>query len=330
MTARPDTLPLPVSNLALGTWALAGGPLWGDQSEKDSAATIHAALDAGISLIDTAPGYGDGLSEEIVGRALVGHRDRALIATKIGASSLESPGGIIASCENSLRRLQTDCIDLLQIHWLGASTPFEPAITALEKLRSDGKVRTLGVCNFGPGSLAQLRKVGSGWITNQVAYNLLWRAVEYDIAAASAQTGMGLLCYSPLQQGLLTGRFISADDVPAGRNRTRHFNSDRGSTQHKESGHEALTFATIERVRTIAAQLGEPMADVALAWLLHQPGVTSVIFGARNPGQVNANLHAAALKLDAPTLTALEQASSELKSALGPNADLWADQSRIV
>ncbi|MBW7894795.1 MAG: aldo/keto reductase [Opitutaceae bacterium] len=328
MTDRLDSLPLPVSKLALGTWAMAGGQLWGPQDEADSHATVHAALDAGITLIDTAPGYGGGLSEEVLGRALKGRRDRALIATKIGSGDLE-PAKVTASCEASLRRLQTDCIDLLQIHWFRAGAPLEDVIAAMENLRAAGKVRALGVSNFGPRQIARVQAAGTGWATNQLCYNLLWRAIEFEIVDACAQSGLGILCYSPLQQGLLAGRFKSAAEVPEGRNRTRHFRSDKELSNHDESGHEELTFATIERIRRIAADLGCPMGDLALAWLLHRPGVTSVLFGARNPAQVAANLAAASLKLDGATLAALNAATAELKAALGPNADLWNSASRI-
>jgi len=329
MVISDSSLPLPISKLALGTWAMAGGQLWGPQDETVSINTIHTALDAGITLIDTAPGYGNGLAEDILGRALVGHRDRALIATKVGARDLTGEQ-LIVSLEASLRRLQTDRIDLLQIHWLGADTVLEDAIADLEALRASGKVRALSVCNFGPTSLATLRKAGTGWLTNQVAYNLLWRAIEFEISAACARSNMGILCYSPLQQGLLTGRFKSAAEVPTGRNRTRHFNCENALAQHSGPGQEELTFATIDRIRAIADGLGQPMADVAMAWLLHQPGVTSVIFGARSPAQVTANLRAGELKLDRSTLAALDQASADLKEALGSNADLWAAESRIV
>jgi myo-inositol catabolism protein IolS len=330
MKPLESALPLPVSRLALGAWAFAGGPLWGSQEESTSIATMHAALDAGITLIDTAPGYGDGLSEEIVGRGLQGHRDRVLVATKIGGKSLDSAAQTIASCESSLRRLQTDRIDLLQIHWLGTTTPLDEIVAAMESLRAAGKVRALGVCNFGPQSLARLQTAGTGWITNQLCYNLLWRAIEFAITDACATAGMGILCYSPLQQGLLTGRFKNAAAVPVGRNRTRHFNCQNELAQHDGPGHEALTLATIDRIRVIADDLGRPMADLALAWLLHQRGVSSVIFGARSPAQIAANLASAQLKLDAATLAALDRATAELKNALGPNADLWAVPTRII
>jgi aryl-alcohol dehydrogenase-like predicted oxidoreductase len=321
-------LPLPVSRLALGTWALAGGKMWGPQDDGDSIATIHAALDHGITLLDTAPAYGDGRSEEIVGRALHDRRDRALIATKISEADM-TPARAIASCEASLRRLQTDCVDLLQIHWLGTGEHLEDVFAAMERLRAAGKARALGVCNFGPQSLARLRAAGTGWITNQLAYNLLWRAVEFEISAACAQDGLGILCYSPLHQGLLTGRFHAADEVPPARQRTRHFRGDRPLSRHGGPGCEALTFATIGRLRAIAANINRPMADMALAWLLRQRAVQSVIFGARNVAQIVENVTASRLTLTPETLVELDHATRALKHELGPDADMWAPVSRI-
>lgn len=241
-----------------------------------------------------------------------------------------TPEKTTASCEASLRRLQTDYIDLLQIHWLGTGAQLEDVIATMEKLRAAGKVRALGVCNFGPQSLARLRAAGTGWITNQLPYNLLWRAIEHDLVGACQRDALGILCYSPLLQGLLSGRFRTADDVPVGRTRTRHFRADRPMSRHGGPGCEVLTFATLDRLREISAALGHPLADVALAWLLHRPGVTSVIFGARTPKQIAENIAASRLRLDPATLDALDRATEDLKTALGPNADLWAGESRIV
>jgi len=319
---------LSLSPLALGTWAFSGDKFWGAQAEADSIATVHAALDAGVTLIDTAPLYGDGIAETVVGKALRDRRDRAVVATKVSEGDLTAAKAV-ASCEASLRRLQTDRIDLLQIHWAGTGETLGEVIVAMEQLRAAGKVRACGVCNFGPAWLAQLRAAGHGWITNQLPYNLVWRAIEFEIVELCRRDGLGILCYSPLLQGLLSGRFRSPEEVPVGRHRTRHFRADRPMSRHGGAGCEELTFATLDRIRQVAARLGQPMADVALAWLLHRPGVSSVIFGARTAQQLTANLAAGRLKLDAATMAELNQVTDELKATLGPNADLWAGESRI-
>jgi aryl-alcohol dehydrogenase-like predicted oxidoreductase len=227
-----------------------------------------------------------------------------------------------------LQRLQTDYIDLYQIHWPSRVTPLAETLAALEELRQEGKVRAVGVCNFGPGDLADL--LPRGWAeTNQLPYSLLWRAIEYEIQQRCFDAGMGILCYSPLAQGLLTGKFASAAEVPDGRARTRLFSGQRTLARHGQAGQEEEAFAAIARVRQISAAVGQPMALVALAWLLHQPGVTSVIAGARRPGQIEETGRAAELELPSETVRALTEATTALKLKLGPDPDMWQAESRF-
>jgi myo-inositol catabolism protein IolS len=168
-----------VSVVAMGCWAMSGGRTWGPQDEADSIATVHAALDAGSNFFDTAEAYGSGVSEGVLGRALKGRRHEAVIATKVSRSNL-SHDDVVQACERSLRRLQTDTIDLYQIHWPSRTVPIEETFAALDKLRQQGKVRAIGVSNFGVGDLAELLAVG--WRgTDQLPYSLLWRALEYDV-----------------------------------------------------------------------------------------------------------------------------------------------------
>src|SRR5262249_19670538 len=148
-----------------------------------------------------------------------------------------------------------------------------------QKLVKSGKVRVLGVCNFGPGDLSDALRA-QRIESNQLVYSLLSRAVEYDVRPMCVENGIGLLCYSPLAQGLLTGRFGSADEVPRERARTRHFAGTRPQARHGESGCEVETFKAIDEIRQICEEIDRPMSDVALAWLLHQPAVASVLAGA--------------------------------------------------
>ena len=268
-----------VSAVAMGCWALAGDALWGPQDDSDSIAAVHAALDLGVNLFDTAEGYGDGYSEMVLGKALAGRRREAVIATKVSPTHL-SRDGIQKACERSLRRLNTDYIDLYQIHWASREVPIAETFAALEGLRSQGKVRAIGVCNFGVRDLSDFLAVGR-CETNQLPYSLLWRGIEFEIRQKCQDNEVGILCYSPLAQGLLTGKFASADDVPEGRARTRYFSKDRPLARHGEDGFEEDTFAAIDQIRRICARIDVPMAEVALAWLLHQPGVTSVRAGAK-------------------------------------------------
>lgn len=318
---------LSVSVIAMGCWALAGDATWGPQQEAESITTVHAALDAGVNLFDTAEGYGGGDSESVLGRALVGRRDQAVIASKVSRAHL-SAQEVQQACEDSLRRLQTDYIDLYQVHWPSRSVPLAETMEALDRLRQQGKVRAFGVCNFGMQDLADLLKI-SRVETNQLPYSLLWRAIEYDIQQACMDAGIGILCYSTLAQGLLTGKFDSADDVPEGRARTRLFSSERPEARHGESGCEEDLFAALDRIRSICNEIGQPMANVALAWLLEQPGVTSVIAGARRPDQIRETAQAVDLALSPDVVERLARATETVKRAVGPNPDMWQAVSRF-
>lgn len=315
-----------MSNIALGCWALTGDQTWGHQDEGQSLQTVAAARDCGITLYDTAPGYGNGASEELLGRALRGWRDQVLVATKVSPKAL-APEDLRSSCEESLKRLRTDYIDLLQIHWPNHGIPMADSIGALEKLRQEGKIRKYGVCNFGLRDLGDFLTAGGRCQTNQVAYSLLARAVEYAIQPKCVEEKIGILCYSPLAQGLLTGKFSHPDEVPEGRARTRHFSRSRPHTRHGEEGCETETFAAIEGIRKISAGIGETMEAVSLAWLLEQPGVNSVIAGARSADQIRRNATASDLTLDPATLGALNRTTDTVKERLGDNPDLWVSGS---
>ncbi|MFN2225232.1 MAG: aldo/keto reductase [Anaerolineae bacterium] len=320
-----------VSALAMGCWALADAATWGPQSEADSIATVHAALDLGIDTFDTAEGYGGGESEVVLGRALRGRREQVVIATKVSRSNL-SAESVRQACEDSLARLGTDYIDLYQVHWPSRSVLLEETLGALEDLQDEGKVRAVGVCNFGVGDLSELAATAGAQrpvVSNQLPYSLLWRAVEYEIRPACVDAGLGILCYSPLSQGLLTGKYRSPGDVPEGRARTRLFSSRRPQARHGEPGAEEEVFRALVEIEGICDEGGWPMASVALAWLLQQPGVTSVIAGARTPDQIRQTAQAADLNLAPETVARLSAATDEVKHLIGPNADMWQSESRF-
>jgi aryl-alcohol dehydrogenase-like predicted oxidoreductase len=321
---RYTTLPgteLRVSVIAMGSWALAGDMAWGDQSELDSLAAARAAVDAGINFFDTAPGYGNGLSEQRLGKGLEGLRHGVVLATKIGPDSMRA-GSVAASVERSLVDLRTDYIDLIQIHWPSRQVPLAETIGELERLKTQGKVRAIGVSNFGALDLGDVASA-SRITTNQLPYSLLSRAIEYDVVPACAARGVGILCYSPLLWGLLAGSYASADEVPEGRARSRHFSPTRKLIRHQEAGCELETFEAIAKLRAIARRLDVAMSELAVAWLLHQPQVTAVLTGIRRPEQAGANARAANVELDAATLAELDAVTSSVKRALGTNPDLW-------
>jgi aryl-alcohol dehydrogenase-like predicted oxidoreductase len=318
---------LRVSTYALGCWPFAGGSFWGEQDDAVSIATVHAALDAGINFFDTAEAYEAGTSERVLGRALAGRRDKAIIATKVAPNHLTA-GAVAAACEQSLRYLQTDYIDLYLIHWPNWNVPLAETVGALEKLKEQGKIRAIGVCNFGVQDLTDILQLYP-IATNQLPYSLLWRVIEREILPVCVANDIGLMCYSPLAQGLLTGRYASADEVPSGIARTRYYASHRSDSAHGEAGCEEEVFTALATIKQIAAQLGQPMAAVALAWLRQQQGVTSILVGARTPEELHLNLPALDLQLSPDVIKALADATEPVKEKLGNNPDMWLVPSRM-
>ncbi len=318
---------LMVSRVCLGTWSLIGDETWGEQPEHASMSAIDAALDAGINFLDTAEMYGAGRSEEMIGRALAGRRGKVVLASKVGSQSLR-PEALREHCEASLRRLQTDYLDLYQIHWPNPEVPLAETLGAMEELKRAGKIREIGVSNFGVSYLREPALAGRV-VSNQVCYSLLWRPAEFEVAPECARMGLSVLCYSPLCQGLLTGKFRSAADVPTGRARTRLFAKSRPRSRHREHDREELVFDAIWLVRAIASEIGRPMNHVALAWLLAQPQVASVVCGARTAGQALDNAKAADILLDPQDVERLSDATEAVKRDVGPNVDMWQSDSRL-
>ncbi len=317
---------LKVSRIGLGCWAFSGVDTWGEQDRSDAIRTVHAALDAGINFFDTAEAYGDGESEQVLGQALAGRRHEAIIASKVRFANLRR-ADLIAACERSLRNLRTDVIDLYQVHWPNREVDIAETGAALLELQKQGKIRFIGVSNFGVQDLQEFIE-HCPCATDQVPYNLLWRAIEYRILPACLEHNIGVLAYSPLAQGLLTGKFFSAEDVPEERRRTRFFSPDRPLARHGDQGCEKEVFAAIDRLRRICDEIGQPMAKTALAWLLYQPGVTAVLAGARKPEQLRLNADADALQLDKELLDQMDRAAQEIKITIGDNPDMWESESR--
>ena len=317
-----------VSDFALGCWPFAGGKVWGPQDDSVSISTVHAALDKGITFFDTAEGYNDDShSEEVLGRALVGRRDTAVIATKIGPPHLV-PDLVEETCDASLQRMQTDYIDLYQIHWPNHDVAIEDSMSELIKLRDAGKIRSIGVCNFGVQDLSGALD-SADVVTDQLPYNLLWRPIEVEILPKCLDNNVGLICYSPLAQGLLTGRYSSPDDVPDGLSRSRLFSNDRPLANHGEAGCEKEAFEAISDVIEISDRLGEHPAKVSLAWVRSRPGITSLLVGARSPEELDLNIPAFEYSLPDGVEDELSAATEPVKTSLGSNADMWSGDNRM-
>ena len=317
-----------VSEFALGCWPFAGGSVWGTQDKSDSISTVHAALDNGINFFDTAEGYNDDYhSESILGEALVNRRNRSVIATKISPPNL-LPQKIEEACNNSLKRLSTDYIDLYQIHWPNHDINMEDSINELNKLVDKGKIRSLGVCNFGVDDLNEILNLGV-FSTDQLPYNLLWRPIEEEILPECKMNNIGIICYSPLAQGLLTGRYRNADEVPDGISRSRLFNKNRPLSNHDDEGCENEVFKCINKIQEIAKTLGENSAKISLSWVRQQSNITSLLVGARNTKELEMNLSAFEYDLSTELIKELSDLTNNVKLYLGKNPDMWKSDNRM-
>lgn len=282
---------LEISRIGLGTWAI-GGHMWGGQDDLQSIEAIHAAIDHGVNWIDTAPIYGSGHSEEVVGRAVkqVPAASRPLIFTKFGLGlDSNSPArsaaaaDVAAECDASLRRLGVDRIDLYQLHW-PAPQPIAETAGACGQLLKAGKIRAVGVSNFSVAQLDEWRATGVPLHSDQPPYSILRPAVKHDVLPWCAAHDVGVISYSPLFRGMLFGTWGAGKTFPA----------DDGRSTHKDYAGARFQrhLEAVEEVRAVAAAGGLSVAQLCVGVLLHTPGLTGVIVGARNArqGALAANL----------------------------------------
>jgi aryl-alcohol dehydrogenase-like predicted oxidoreductase len=317
-----------VSVLSFGAWQIGDPTYWTSDTQSDQERAVHAAIDAGINLFDTAEMYGAGESESALGLALGPRRDDArrdgvIIASKVLPENC-APEKLRHACESSLQRLRTDHIDLYQIHWPFRDVPFEAAYAELARLKQEGKVREVGVSNFGPEDLAAWFKTGE-CVSDQIAYNFAFRAAEDSIIPWCQSHNVGVLAYTPLLQGILSGRWDKIEEIPQMRRRTRHFASSRPGTMHDGPGHEPLLLKLLADLTELAGKLGTSAATLALSWLIGRPDVTSVIIGARSVAQLQRNLQSVDLIIPDWAAQRLEEISAPLKQAMGPNCDQWRE-----
>ncbi len=301
------------SVIGFGAWAI-GGWMWGGADEGDAVDAIHAALDQGINLIDTAAIYGFGLSEEIVGRAVRDRRERVLLATKctmvcdpacgqlkfrsnasgpdphghIAIHVCARPDSIRRELEDSLKRLGTDRIDLYQTHWQDPTTPIEDTMGALMDLKQQGKIRAIGACNAAAHDLDRYRRVGP-LDSDQELYSMIDRQIERDQLPYCRQHGAAVLAYSPLARGLLTGKF--------GPDRTLNPGDHRAALPRFSVENRRRIAEMLHQIQPIGERYRLSPAQLVIAWTLHQPGLTHALCGARNRQQVQENVAAGDVEL---------------------------------
>ena len=311
-----------ISVIGLGTWAIGGGDWkfgWGDQDEKSAVDAVVRAVELGINWIDTAAIYGEGRSEVLVAKAMeaIPNADRPLIATKCARVALGNGeigkclrrNSVIAECEGSLKRLKTDCIDLYQMHWPEPDEEIEEGWQTLVELKQQGKVRQIGVSNHSVSHMQRLQAIHP--ITSlQPPYSMIARDIEAEILPFCGRENIGVICYSPMGKGLLTGTF-TAERVAALSAKDHRSRDPRFQSPQLEIN---LTF--VAKLGVLAKQLGWTVADVAIAWTLRRPELTSAIVGARSPQQIEQTVTAGDRVLDAASIqtitSAIEQRDRQL------------------
>jgi aryl-alcohol dehydrogenase-like predicted oxidoreductase len=316
-----------VTPIAFGAWAV-GGWMWGGAEEGAALRAIRASFDAGVTTIDTAPVYGFGRSEELVGRAMDGiSRDKYQILTKYGLN-WETPQGefyfdttgidgkplkiykysgatqVIKECEDSLRRLKTDYIDLLQIHWADSTTPIAETMSAVSKLIQQGKVRAAGVCNYNVAQVEEAWKTVN-IVSNQVPYSMINRGIEKEVVPQALKKGMGIVPYSPLQRGLLTGKI----------NRNHKFgdgDTREGNRFYKPENIDGAN-ALLRKIKPVADGYGVSLSQLVINWTTRQPAMNCVLVGARDEKQVKENVSALNFRLSDSDLEKINLAIAEFK-----------------
>ena len=320
-----------VSPVIFGAWAI-GGWMWGGTDEDKSIEAIHAALDAGITTIDTAAIYGQGYSEELVGRAIKGRRDKVVIATKCGMRWDDEKGegmltftekdkhgreikifkngrakSIEYECEQSLKRLGVDYIDLYQIHWPDLTTETEETISALEKLRTTGKVRAIGTSNYDVRWLERAERVAP-IASDQPPYSIINRGIEHGVLPFCRENGIGVICYSPMERGLLTGKVTPDRKFPDGDHRAKH--------KFFTPENRKRVLDSLEKIHPIADKHKATFAQLIINWTVHQPGITAALVGARDSEQARQNAGAMQFTLSGDELKAIRAAFDETSKVM--------------
>jgi len=306
-----------ISAIVMGTWQ-AGKKMWAGIDDTETSRAIRAAFDAGITTFDTAEAYGDGHAERILGRALADVRGEAILASKVFANHL-AHDQMLRACEGSLKNLGTDTIDLYQIHWPAGSfrtpkVPIAETMGALNTLKDQGKIRAIGVSNFNSAQIAEAAQWGQIDAV-QPPYSLFWRQAETEILPYCREAGITVLAYSPMAQGLLTGKF--------GPNHQFARQDNRKQNRLMQPEHYQRVQAALAELKPLAEKRGISLAQLALAWIVSQPNCCAIA-GARNAGQITATAAAGDLTLAADEMRALDAISRQVTDHLDDNPVQWA------
>jgi aryl-alcohol dehydrogenase-like predicted oxidoreductase len=297
-----------ISAITLGAWVY-GKDAWADVRDDESVQAIHAALDGGINIIDTAAGYGGGYSEQVVGEAVKDRRDEVLLASKCGAQ----PDRIPEQIDVCLQNMQLDCIDIYQVHYPSPRIPIADTIGAMAEIQQAGKIRFIGVSNF---SREQLREaLDTARIeTSQPPFNLFWREIEDDHLPLCREKNIAVLPYSPLAQGLLAGRFRTPEDIP---------DDIRSKNKLMAEGTFEQCVEVVQYIEEVASRHGKSIVQAAINWTINYPGITSAIVGARRPEQAQENIGGCGWRLTDEEMEEISQRGLEIARQMDYSSNMW-------
>jgi myo-inositol catabolism protein IolS len=305
-----------ISEVALGCW-VTGGDYWGEVDEQDSIAAIRGAIDHGVNFVDTAELYGSGLSETVIGKALAGiSRDSIYLATKVWTTHMRK-SDVKQACEDSLGRLQTDYTDVYFVHYPSKEVPLDETMEAMISLKKEGKIRSIGVSNFSLAQLEHARRLGPIDVI-QPCYNLFWRFIDADVLPYCVNNNIGVVVYSPIAQGILTGKFNKGVSLRPGDART--------TVPLFKPQHFPACTAAVEQMKPIAKKYKKTLAQVAINWTNSRPGVTASIVGARTPDQAAENAGASGWTMDAQDLDAIDRLGKTVTSNMPAYESFFSDR----
>jgi aryl-alcohol dehydrogenase-like predicted oxidoreductase len=332
-----------VSAMTIGCWPFGGGDYWGEQSQADVDNVVRMALDRGVNTFDTAEMYNGGESERSLGKALGNRRKEAVIISKISPSNCRE---VRKHCEESLKRLGTDYIDVYMLHWpinklalehftsdhsiIQIPPTVEEAYRQLDDLKKEGLIRSAGMSNFGRTQMEEVVSTGVRVDVNEMPYNIVSRAIEAEIAPYCMEHAISLIGSMGLQQGLLAGIYKTPGEVPYNQAHSRHYPDYRGggTSRHGEEGAEKELFDVVAQLQALSSDLHVQMAQLAIAWILKKPFMASTLVGSRNLRELEMNIEACSLEISDEVEALIDKASLPVLRILGNNPDYYEHSSK--
>ena len=340
METREIAKDIKISRLGMGCWSFGGGEYWGEQNQKDVEIVVHKAIENGVNFFDTARMYNDGESEKSLGLALRDRRNLAVICSKVSPAKAYYKT-LKEECEISLKNLCTDYIDIYMIHWpinpfgvkhftddseIIANPPTaEEAFRALSDLKKEGKIRLVGVSNYGVTQMREALDLCPELKVNEMTYNIISRAIEEEILPFCHEKNISMITSMSLMQGVLTGRYNQIEDIPPHQAHSRHFKNDRGqgTSRHYENGAEDEITEVLKTLNEISKDLNISVAQLSIAWVFANKQVDCALLGSRNEAELTENIQAAEINLPPDIVEKINIVSLPVLKKLGNNADYY-------